>query len=83
MAARSKQNEAKPRSPRGLNTHISMAVDRSGSMKSMGSGVREGVNHYLDQQRRFCTDTASSTDVLLSVFDDEFSIVHNTNLAEM
>lgn len=51
-------------------SQLSMLVDRSGSMGSMGNEVSAGCNVYLDTQRKTDSEDGNLTAVSFAVFDD-------------
>lgn len=61
---------------------ITMLVDRSGSMASMGPEVAGGVNAYLDEQRKTDEEDGRATHVILSIFDDKYEVVRSAPLKE-
>jgi uncharacterized protein YegL len=56
---------------------LSMLVDRSGSMGSLGSEVLSGIQTYLEQIQASDTEDGSSTSVLLSTFDNTYELAHD------
>ena len=51
-------------------SQLSMLVDRSGSMASMGNEVSGGCNAYLDGQRKTDSEDGNTTAVSFAVFDN-------------
>jgi len=54
-------------------THISMVIDRSGSMESIRGDTIEGLNTFLDEQRK----TPDNTRITYVQFDDQYEVVYD------
>jgi len=61
---------------------VTMVIDRSGSMASMGSEVAGGVNAFLDEQRKTDAEAGIITHVLLTIFDNKYEVVRSAPLGE-
>ena len=57
--------------------HLTMIVDRSGSMCSLGDAVLEGVRAYLQELAAADESGNVSTTVMFSTFDDVYEVKHN------
>jgi hypothetical protein len=61
-------------------THITLVVDRSGSMADIKSDTEGGVNTFIEQQKQL----PGKTTLTLSTFDTYFDIVHDhVDIAEV
>lgn len=56
--------------------HLSMIIDRSGSMASLGDSVLSGIQTYLHELAAVDERDGSSTSVLFSTFDDKYQVKH-------
>lgn len=56
-----------------MYTHISVVLDRSGSMSSMASEVTEGFNKFVEEQKK---EDGKAT-LSLVQFDDVYEVVHD------
>lgn len=54
-------------------THVSICLDRSGSMSSMASEVVEGFNKFVEEQKK---EEGKAT-ISLAQFDDVYEVVHD------
>eukprot|EP00040_Diaphanoeca_grandis_P023784 m.129883 g.129883 ORF g.129883 m.129883 type:complete len:377 (-) comp29440_c0_seq1:158-1288(-) len=60
---------------------LSMLVDVSLSMRSMGNAVSTGCNAYLDEQRG--STFADGTQIVFSTFDDSYTTIYNAPLKDI
>ena len=56
--------------------HLTMLVDRSGSMRSLGDAVLEGIKTYLQELAAADESGNISTTVLFSTFDNAYEVKH-------
>ena len=56
---------------------IGMVIDRSGSMKTMGSEVAGGINLFLEEQRKDDAVEGTRTALLFSTFDSRYDKLHD------
>lgn len=57
--------------------HLTMIIDRSRSMSSLGDSVLSGIKTYLQELAAVDERDGSSTSVLFSTFDDKYQVKHN------
>ena len=57
--------------------HLTMIVDRSGSMRSLGDTVLEGIRTYLQELAASDESKNVSTTVMFSTFDHAYEVKHN------
>ena len=53
---------------------ITMCVDRSGSMQTMGIEVVNGCNTFLDVQRKNDSEKGTETKIIFTTFDDKIEV---------
>merc|ERR1712195_188345 len=63
--------------PPPTTCHLTMIVDRSGSMCSLGDAVLEGIRTYLQEFAAADKTNNVSTTVLFSTFDNVYEVKHN------
>jgi len=70
------KKDASPATPKET-CHLTMIIDRSGSMQSLGDSVLSGVQTYLQELSAVDERDSSDTTVLFSTFDDKYQVKHN------
>ena len=58
--------------------HLTMIIDRSGSMQTLGDSVLSGIQAYLTELSAVDVRDGSETSMLFSTFDDKYKVQHSS-----
>lgn len=80
MAKKKVSNQSSSQSSKGLNTHIAVVMDRSGSMANIQQDIIGGFNTFLKEQQAM----DSPATITYTQFDTEYEVVHeNIDIQKM